>query len=115
MTLLAATYYHEGRHQQQYPLGCQRTSSDMIIHVAQEMTSYFVGMTHPADILPTLHGHLSIDWPSDWLVLAQQFKEPDIPGDVSKAFNHFVKTGQIWAFLIGIVLGYLVKTFTSYG
>jgi hypothetical protein len=83
----------------------------MMVHVAQEMTTYLAGMAHPADILPSLHWQL----PSDWLVLAQQFKEPDIPGDVSKAFNHFVKTGQIWAFMIGIVLGYMVKTFTSYG
>ncbi len=83
----------------------------MMVHVAQEMTTYLAGMAHPADLLPALHWHL----PSDWLVLAQQFKEPDISGDVGKAFNHFVKTGQIWAFLIGIVLGYMVKTFTSYG
>jgi hypothetical protein len=83
----------------------------MIIHVAQEMTTYLAGMTHSSDLLSTLHWHI----PSDWLVLAQQFKEPDFAGDISKSFNHFVKTGQIWAFGIGIVLGYLVKTFTSYG
>ncbi len=39
----------------------------------------------------------------------------DLAGDVQRAFNNFVKTGQVWAFLIGVILGYLFRTFTSYG
>ncbi len=30
-------------------------------------------------------------------------------------FDHFFKTGQAWALLIGIVVGYFIRSFTSYG
>lgn len=57
----------------------------------------------------------SFDWNDHWIVLAQQFKQTDLAGDVSKSWNHFVRTGQVWAFLAGIMAGYLAKTFTSFG
>jgi hypothetical protein len=67
-------------------------------------------------LLQTLHIPV-FHWPMshDHALLAQQFKETNISGDVSKAWQHFVKTGQVWAFLIGMIFGYLAKTFTSYG
>ncbi len=83
----------------------------MMIHVMQEMTSWLVGMTHWSDVLQTLHWQL----PHDWVVLAQQFKETDLGGDVSKAWTQFVKTGQVWAFLVGLILGYMVRALTTYG
>ncbi len=61
--------------------------------------------------LPVIHLPLS----HDHALLAQQFKETNISGDLSKAWQHFVKTGQVWAFIIGMIFGYLAKTFTSYG
>lgn len=48
------------------------------------------------------------------LVLAQQFDQ-DILGDINKAFGNFVDSGQIWAMLIGFVIGYVFKSLTSYG
>lgn len=33
----------------------------------------------------------------------------------SAALDNFVQSGQVWAFLVGLVLGYLVRSFTSYG
>jgi hypothetical protein len=48
------------------------------------------------------------------IVLAQQFQQ-DILGDLTKAFGKFVKTGQLWAMLIGFVLGFVFKSITSYG
>ncbi|KAM3091723.1 hypothetical protein ACKFKG_24785 [Phormidesmis sp. 146-35] len=83
----------------------------MIIHMVQELTSLGAIAGHWGDVLQTLHWPL----PDDWMVLAQQFKEPDFAGDIGKAWAHFVKTGQVWAFLIGLVIGYMVKTFTTYG
>ncbi|WP_202924942.1 hypothetical protein [Myxacorys almedinensis] len=67
--------------------------------------------THASDALQAIHGHLS----DDWLVLAQQFKETDLPGEVGKAWGHFVKTGQVWALLAGLIVGYLARALTSYG
>lgn len=33
----------------------------------------------------------------------------------SAAIDNFIASGQVWAFVIGLVLGYLVRSFTSYG
>jgi hypothetical protein len=42
-------------------------------------------------------------------------KDADVLGQIRNYWNNFVKTGQIWAMLIGIVLGYMFKGLTSYG
>ena len=34
---------------------------------------------------------------------------------MQNAWNNFVKTGQVWAMLIGMVIGYMFKSLTSYG
>jgi hypothetical protein len=82
-----------------------------MIHLISELPMWTTSLMHWNDVAQMLH------WPGsdDWMVLAQQFKQTDIVGDVGKTWSHFVKTGQVWAFLIGIVAGYMVKTFTSYG
>ena len=48
------------------------------------------------------------------LVLAQTIEDPDVLGQMEDAFNNFVETGQVWALLIGLVLGYMFKSFTAY-
>ena len=53
--------------------------------------------------------------PVNWTVLAQNINDPDLLGQVEKAWNNFVETGQIWALLIGLVIGYLIRNLTSYG
>jgi hypothetical protein len=42
-------------------------------------------------------------------------KDPDLLGQIQNTWNNFVKTGQIWALLIGVVVGYMFKGLTSYG
>ncbi|MUG96218.1 hypothetical protein F7734_29315 [Scytonema sp. UIC 10036] len=55
-------------------------------------------------------------WSSlDWTALAQTVTDPNVLGQMQKAFTHFVQTGQAWAFLIGLALGYVIRNFTSYG
>jgi len=46
-------------------------------------------------------------------VLAQQFDQ-DILGDLVTAWTIFWKSGQIWALLIGIVVGYFIRNLTAY-
>jgi hypothetical protein len=41
-------------------------------------------------------------------------KDVDIIGQVQDSFHNFVETGQVWALIIGIVVGYMFKGFTSY-
>lgn len=63
------------------------------------------------DLLQPVHWHL----PIDLAAFGDKKLEVDLAGDVQRAFNNFVKTGQVWAFLIGLIFGYFVKTFTSFG
>lgn len=82
----------------------------MMISLIPDVTSWLAGMTHGTDVLQNLHGYLPLD-----LAVLDKPIQVDLAGDVQRAFNNFVRSGQVWAFLIGIALGYLVKTFTSYG
>jgi len=47
-------------------------------------------------------------------VIAQQFDQ-DLIGDTGVMLKGFYESGQLWAMLIGVVLGYMFKSFTSYG
>jgi len=54
--------------------------------------------------------HFHLDWNT---FFAQQFKQ-NIMKDLANGWNNFVKTGQIWALLIGVTLGYLFKSVTTF-
>ena len=45
--------------------------------------------------------------------LAQTY-EDNLGNDVSSAFNNFIESGQVWALGIGFILGYIVRSLTSY-
>ncbi|MBD2294756.1 hypothetical protein H6G06_15010 [Anabaena sphaerica FACHB-251] len=42
-------------------------------------------------------------------------KDADLLGQIQRNWNNFVKTGQIWALFIGMIIGYMLKGLTSYG
>lgn len=44
-----------------------------------------------------------------------QYFDQDLIGSTGKMLNGFYESGQLWALLIGIVLGYGFKSFASYG
>lgn len=46
-------------------------------------------------------------------VIVAQF-ESDVLGDIGGAFKNFYESGQIWALIIGIVIGYVVRGITTY-
>ncbi|BAZ45317.1 hypothetical protein NIES4102_23380 [Chondrocystis sp. NIES-4102] len=46
-------------------------------------------------------------------LLAQQFEDPDILGQMQAAWQNFIVTGQVWALLIGVFFGYMFKGFTG--
>ncbi|MGB5971520.1 MAG: hypothetical protein WBG70_24660 [Spirulinaceae cyanobacterium] len=48
-------------------------------------------------------------------ILAQAVSDPDVLGQMRGAVQNFIESGQIWAFLIGITLGYFIRGFTSFG
>ncbi len=67
------------------------------------------GVSHWATIGPDLW-HLS----TDGLVLAQN-TDADLVAQAQQAWKTFIETGQVWAFLIGLIIGYAFRTFTTYG
>ena len=88
----------------------------MVIFAIADLTSWGIDPTYWLDTswlntFQVTHWHLPIDMAE----LGDKVLKVDLSGDVQKAFNNFVKTGQVWAFLIGIIFGYFVKTFTSFG
>lgn len=48
----------------------------------------------------------------DWSTLAQF--DTDVFAGFRATMNNFVKSGQAWALVIGLVLGYLVRGMTTY-
>ena len=48
-------------------------------------------------------------------VTTTNIKDPDVLGNIQGSFNHFVQTGQVWALVIGVVLGYIFRSMTNYG
>lgn len=46
-----------------------------------------------------------------WLLAVE---DPDVLGQMRDMWNVFIESGQVWALLIGLFLGYLFRTFTSY-
>ncbi|MEL6353414.1 MAG: hypothetical protein AAFR58_16930 [Cyanobacteria bacterium J06627_28] len=47
-------------------------------------------------------------------IIAQHFDQ-DLIGDTGTLLKGFYESGQLWALLIGVVLGYGFKSFSSYG
>ncbi|MBD2514262.1 hypothetical protein H6G93_04430 [Nostoc sp. FACHB-973] len=68
-------------------------------------------MSHYSDLISQFFWNLSVNS----TVLAQTITDPDLMGQMQKAWNHFIQTGQVWALLIGLVIGYIIRNLTSYG
>ncbi len=49
----------------------------------------------------------------DGTMLAQNI-QVDIMADMQKGFRNFIESGQVWALLIGMVLGYMFRSLTAY-
>ena len=47
-------------------------------------------------------------------VLAQEQFEQDILADLGNAIGNFIESGQVWALIIGFVLGYVLRGVTTY-
>ena len=79
------------------------------------VTSIDLSVLNPASInlashvnfnISDLHAYINMD------LIAQQFKQ-DVVGDLAKGWDGFVKSGQIWAMMIGAIVGYLLRSITN--
>ncbi|MHC5727309.1 MAG: hypothetical protein ACYTXY_24880 [Nostoc sp.] len=68
-------------------------------------------MSNYSDLISQLFWNL----PVNFTALAQTITDPDLMGQIQKAWSHFIQTGQVWALLIGLVIGYMIRNLTSYG
>ena len=47
-------------------------------------------------------------------ILAQEQFDQDVIADLGNALTYFIESGQIWALLVGFVLGYVLRGVTTY-
>ncbi|MFM6223346.1 MAG: hypothetical protein ACKPDM_23870 [Dolichospermum sp.] len=59
--------------------------------------------------LGNLHQHIT------FLANSSYIKDPDILEQIRLIWNYFITSGQIWALFIGVVVGYLLKSLSSFG
>ena len=48
------------------------------------------------------------------ILIATQWQNIDVLQDMQDTWNYFIDSGQVWALLIGLVLGYMFRSLTSY-
>ena len=82
----------------------------MVVEGLQAVPTLLNHITPWHNVLGELSNQLAVDW----LVLAQEVKNQDAIGQMVNAWNTFVKTGQVWALLIGLIVGYVFRSFTSF-
>lgn len=68
-------------------------------------------MNYFSDAISQLVWHL----PVNLTMLAQNINDPDVLGQMQQTWNNFVQTGQVWALLVGLIIGYVLRGLTSYG
>jgi hypothetical protein len=73
-----------------------------------EAVQGFVRITQASDI-----ELLIWQLPFSWMLIAQQ-NSGGLFGDFHAAFDNFIQSGQVWALLLGFVLGYLFRSLTTY-
>ncbi|WP_228052172.1 hypothetical protein [Nodosilinea sp. LEGE 07298] len=85
-------------------------SLDTGLNAGDGFSGYFTGVN-----LPGVAGMAGMAVTPEALspVLAQQFDQ-DILGDMVSVWNNFVESGQLWALLFGIVLGYFIRNLTAF-
>ncbi|MEM9569123.1 MAG: hypothetical protein AAF974_12540 [Cyanobacteria bacterium P01_E01_bin.34] len=44
-------------------------------------------------------------------IIAQSFDQ-DVLGDIKSGFTNFVETGQVWALLVGLIVGFVIRGLT---
>jgi hypothetical protein len=99
----------------------------LLVQFAQDMIPHLANLSWTLEHANLGHlslNQLSLDW-SSWdlgsltaslqaQLQGQQF-DTDVFRGARGIFNNFMKSGQLWAFLIGLVVGYVLRALTTYG
>jgi hypothetical protein len=81
-----------------------------LLHLAQDIPTQMASFLNMLDAGQGIYGF----FPNDWSVLAQQL-DTDVFAGTRNWFDNFLQSGQLWALIIGFILGYIFKGMTSYG
>jgi uncharacterized protein YqgC (DUF456 family) len=84
-----------------------------ISQVYSSLPHSLVGM-EGLTLLGQAGGHSWLHFAHDGMFLAQH-TDADLVASFQKSFKHFVESGQVWAMLIGLIIGYFFRAFTTYG
>lgn len=77
----------------------------MVVNAIQVITGSWATLFHTSDSFTVLLSKLPI-----WSVmLAQQVSDPNLIGQAQKAWSYFIQSGQIWALIIGVIIGYFIR------
>jgi hypothetical protein len=88
--------------------------TQMGAQVGAQMSSVIGSIPDSTVLDSTVHHAIAqLNW-NDSLVFAQQLETDSFKG-FRAAMDYFIKSGQVWALLIGLVVGYIFKSLTSYG
>lgn len=93
------------------------------IHIFHQFLATTVDFAQPGAIaqlvLDPTHWSGLLDGSYDQVGVLAQVLAEQFDTDVFRGFrewgSNFIESGQIWALIIGIVLGYLFRGFTTYG
>lgn len=72
---------------------------------------YWLIMSEMSDFSP--NSPISFSQYDNTVVVAQMVEDPEVLQQIQDAWNHFIDSGQVWALVIGLFLGYLFRTFIS--
>jgi hypothetical protein len=74
-----------------------------------------LALNHYLTLSDPLISSTALNWDS-WGIgnlIAQSVSDTNVLGQMVSIWNTFIRSGQIWAFLIGFVLGYLLRGITA--
>lgn len=74
----------------------------------QEITTLLPNIIHAHQI----GWQMLWDLPIDLTLIAQTIHDSDLLGNVQKSFSNFIESGQAWALLIGLIIGYMIRGLT---
>lgn len=60
-----------------------------------------------------LSSSLSFPQYENTAIIAQTVEDPEVLNQIRDGWNNFIDSGQVWALLIGLFLGYVFRTFIS--
>ena len=87
----------------------------MQVNAIQEIAEIQFSFPSPTDGYDLTTRSLDVRSLNYIAVTTTNIKDPDLLGNIQGSFNHFVGTGQVWALLAGVVIGYMFRSMTNYG